>query len=112
MENELTAPLEEAAKKEVSYADFLDDLLTLEVGSKSQKHLAMRIAMARFPFHKTLESFDFKFQPSIDAKLIRELATGRYMHGGDNVLLLGPPEVGKRHQPEPLRLNACHQRVR
>ena len=65
IENELTARLEQAAKKEVSYADFLDDLLTLEVGSKSQKHLAMRIAMARFPFHKTLESFDFRFQPSI-----------------------------------------------
>ncbi len=97
IEQELTARLEQAAKKEISYADFLDDLLTLEVGSKSQKHLAMRTAMARFPFHKILESFDFKFQPSIDPKLIRELATGRYMHGGDNVLLLGPPGVGKSH---------------
>ena len=63
IENELTARLEQAAKKEVSYADFLDDLLTLEVGSKSQKHLAMRIAMARFPFHKTLESFDLDSSP-------------------------------------------------
>ncbi len=112
IENELTARLEQAAKKEVSYADFLDDLLTLEVGSKSQKHLAMRIAMARFPFHKTLESFDFKFQPSIDAKLIRELATGRYMHGGDNVLLLGPPGVGKSHLAVALGLKACEQGVR
>jgi len=112
IENELTARLEQAAKKEVSYADFLDDLLTLEVGSKSQKQLAMRIAMARFPFHKTLESFDFKFQPSIDAKLIRELATGRYMHGGDNVLLLGPPGVGKSHLAVALGLKACEQGVR
>ena len=45
--------------------------------------------MARFPFQKTLESFDFKFQPSIDPKQIRELATGRYIHNGDNFLLLG-----------------------
>ena len=67
--------LEQAAKREVSYADFLDDVLGREVGAKTQKHLAMRIAMARFPFQKTLESFDFKFQPSIDPKLIRELAT-------------------------------------
>ena len=66
VENELTARLEQAAKKEVSYADFLDELLALEVGSKAQKHHQMRIAMARFPFQKTLESFDFKFQPSID----------------------------------------------
>lgn len=70
-ENELTARLEQAAKKEVSYAEFLDELLAAEVGSKTHKHHQMRIAMARFPFQKTLESFDFKFQPSIDPKLIR-----------------------------------------
>jgi len=68
--------------------------------------------MARFPFHKTLESFDFKFQPSIDPKLIRKLATGRYMHGGDNVLLLGPPGVGKSHLAVALGLKACEQGVR
>ena len=92
IEHELTARLEQAAKKEVSYADFLDDLLTLEISSKTQKHHQMRIAMARFPFQKTIESFDFKFQPSIDPKLIRELAGGRYMQSGDNVLFLGPPD--------------------
>ena len=55
----------------MSYADFLDEVLGREVGAKTQKHLAMRVAMARFPFQKTLESFDFKFQPSIDPKLVR-----------------------------------------
>ena len=112
LENELTTRLEQAAKKEVSYADFLDELLALEVGAKSQKHHQMRIAMARFPFHKTLESFDFKFQPSIDAKQIRELATGRYMHGGDNVLFLGPPGVGKSHLAVALGIKACEQGAR
>jgi DNA replication protein DnaC len=52
----------------------------------------MRIAMARFPFQKTLENFDFKFQPSLDPKQIRELAGGRYIQSGENVLLLGPPD--------------------
>ena len=51
--------------------------------------------MACFPFQKTLDAFDFKFQPSIDPKVIRELATGRYLESGDNVLLLSPPGVGK-----------------
>ena len=64
IEQELTARLEEAAKKETSYADFLDQLLACEVDAKTHKHHQMRIAMARFPYQKTLESFDFKFQPS------------------------------------------------
>jgi hypothetical protein len=72
----------------------------------------MRIAMARFPFQKTLESFDFKFQPSLDPKQIRELATGRYIQSGDNLLLLGPPGVGKSHLAVALGIKACEQGVR
>jgi len=74
--------------------------------------LIQRIAMARFPFQKTLESFDFKFQPSIDPKLVRELATGRYMPGGDNVLFLGPPGVGKSRLAVALGMKACEQGIR
>src|ERR1700694_3180123 len=112
IENELTARLEQAAKQERSYAAFLDELLAVVVGAKAQKHHQMRISMARFPFQKTLESFDFKFQPSIDPKQIRELATGRYMEGSDNLLLLGPPGVGKRHLAIALGMKACEQGVR
>jgi DNA replication protein DnaC len=112
LENELTARLEQAAKKEVSYADFLDELLAAEVGAKTHKYNQMRVTMARFPFQKTLESFDFKFQPSIDPKLIRELATGRYIHSGDNLLFLGPPGVGKSHLAVALGMKACEQGVR
>src|SRR5499427_4607844 len=107
VEQELTARLEQAAKRELSYADFLDELLALEVGAKTQKHHQMRITMARFPFHKTLESFDFKFQPSIDVKVIKELTTGRFIANADNVLLLGPPGVGKTHLAVGIGLKAC-----
>ena len=57
----------------------------------------MGIQIAHFPTVKTLEEFDFKFQPSIDQKLVRELATGRFIAGAENVLLFGPPGVGKTH---------------
>jgi DNA replication protein DnaC len=106
---ELSTVLEQAAKQERSYSDFLEDLLSREIQAKSAKHLTMRLAMARFPFQKTLESFDFKFQPSIDAKVIRELATGRYLEHGENVLLLGPPGVGKTHLAVALGVKACEQ---
>ena len=112
IEQELNTRLEQAAKKEVSYADFLDQLLAAEVAAKTQKHQQMRITTARFPFHKTLETFDFKLQPSIDPKQIREIATGRYIQSGDCVLLLGPPGVGKSHLAVALGIKACEQGVR
>jgi DNA replication protein DnaC len=104
---ELPTLLEQAAKKDVSYADFLDEVLTHEVESKHEKHLAMRIAMARFPFQKTLEGFDWKFQPSIEPKIIKELATGRFITEAANALLLGPPGVGKTHLAVALGIQAC-----
>ncbi len=112
IKTELPALLEQAAKREVSYADFLDEVLTHEVQSKHEKHLAMRVGMARFPFQKTLEGFDWKFQPSIEPKVIKELATGRYLAHGESILLLGPPGVGKTHLAVTLGLKACEQGYR
>jgi DNA replication protein DnaC len=57
----------------------------------------MGIQIAHFPVVRTLEEFDFKFQPSIDQKLVRELAAACYVIQGENVLIFGPPGVGKTH---------------
>jgi DNA replication protein DnaC len=104
---QLPSLLQEASKKEAAYTDFLEDLLGRELAAKEERHTSMKTAMARFPFHKSLESFDFKFQPSIDPKVIKELATGRFIADADNVLLLGPPGVGKTHLAVALGLKAC-----
>jgi DNA replication protein DnaC len=103
----LPSLLEAAAKRELSYSDFLEELLSTELAGKQERNTNMRVRMAHFPFEKTLESFDFKFQPSLDPKLVRELATCRYIANAENVLLLGPPGVGKTHLAVALGLKAC-----
>lgn len=105
--DELPGVLQEASKKDLSYSDFLEEALSREISAKHERHTAMKTAMARFPFHKSLDSFDFKFQPSIDPKVIKELASGRFIANTDNVLLLGPPGVGKTHLAVGLGLKAC-----
>ena len=105
--DELPSLLQEASKKELAYSDFLEEVLSREIAAKHERHTAMKTAMARFPFQKTIESFDFKFQPSIDPKIIKDLATCRFIADTDNILLLGPPGVGKTHLAVGLGLKAC-----
>jgi DNA replication protein DnaC len=93
----LDAILSQAARAEPTYLDFLDQILSEETEAKQRKRVAMGIQIAHFPSVKMLEDFDFKFQPSIDQKLIRELATGRFVATAENVLMFGPPGVGKTH---------------
>jgi DNA replication protein DnaC len=93
----LDAILSQAARSEPTYLDFLDQILAEETEAKQRKRVVMGIQIAHFPAIKTLEDFDFKFQPSIDQKLVRELETGRFVSGAENVLLFGPPGVGKTH---------------
>jgi DNA replication protein DnaC len=93
----IDAILAEAARGEPTYLAFLDGVLRDEIASKQRKRVMMGIQIAHFPAVKTLDDFDFAFQPSIDQRLIRELATSRYVANGENVLLFGPPGVGKTH---------------
>jgi DNA replication protein DnaC len=102
----LEALLQDAAARELAYADFLEQVLGEEVVAKTSKNVAMRTAMARFPFVKPLETFDFSYQPSIDKKQVHALASCHFIEHGDNVLVLGPPGVGKSHLAVALGLKA------
>jgi len=108
----IEALLQEASTKEWSYADFLDAVLSEEVASKTQKYIAMRTSLARFPFVKTLETFDFSYQPALDKKQIQALATCRFVETGENIILLGPPGVGKTHLAVGLGLKAIQHGYR
>jgi len=89
--------LESGAKGEMSFLEFLDHVIQEEVQIKDQKRARMRIQMAKFPLDRRLEDYEFSLQPSLDRRLIAELETGRYLANATNVLLLGPPGVGKTH---------------
>jgi DNA replication protein DnaC len=102
----LEALLQHAAANELPYAEFLEQVLGEEVAAKTSKNIAMRTAMARFPFVKPLETFDFEYQPSIDRKQVQQLASCHFIEHGDNVIVLGPPGVGKTHLAVSLGLKA------
>ena len=94
---QLDAVCEQAAKRELDYKAFLAEALDAEWKGRHLKGVEARLGLARFPWLKTLDQFDFNFQPSLDRKVIRELAGLSFVERAENVILLGPPGVGKTH---------------
>jgi len=91
----LPAELERARKEKLSHTAFLERLLAIEVEATEARRLAGRLRFASLPAAWTLADFDFDAQPALDRKLVDELATLRFVDEAANVLLVGPPGVGK-----------------
>ena len=89
--------LDTAASKQLTYPEMLEQLLGVEVDAHRERFLSTRTKMAHFPFQRTLEQFDFAFQPSIDERQVKELASLAFVAEATNILPLGPPGVGKSH---------------
>ena len=106
---QLDAVCEQASKKDLGYKEFLIEVLQTEWKGRHQKGVEARLKLARFPWVKSLEQFDFAFQPSVDRKVVRELAGLGFVDRAENVILLGPPGVGKTHLAIALGLAACRQ---
>lgn len=98
---------QQAAAENWSYSHFLGYLLEGELTERHQKTVALSLQFSRFPALKRLSEFDFDAQPGLDRRLIEELATGRFLHEGRNVILLGPPGVGKTHLAIALGVLTC-----
>jgi len=95
--SQLDTVCEQAAKKELDYRQFLAAALDTEWSGRYQRGVESRLKLARFPWVKTLEQFDFGFQPSVDRKVIRELSGLSFVARAHNVVFLGPPGTGKTH---------------
>src|SRR3990172_2804883 len=97
LEAQLDAVCEQAAQRQADYKTFLVQALQTEWQGRYQRGTELRLRQARFPWRKTLEQFDFEFQPSLDRRQVRELAGMSFVERAHNIIVLGPPGVGKTH---------------
>jgi DNA replication protein DnaC len=97
MRDRLDGLLDEAARRDLTLPEALVLLCAAEVAHREERRIQMGLGIAKFPYVRTLEGFDFTAQPSLDPKQVRDLAACRWVANGDTLLVQGPPGVGKSH---------------
>ena len=99
---------QEAKSHELDYLDFISNLVSDEYTRRQDNLLNRRLKAARFPAMKTLDEFDFDFNPAIKKKDVMALASSAFIYKAQNILLIGPPGVGKSHLAIGLGIAAIH----
>lgn len=107
LQTSLTDTLKLAETDQWGYLQFLDRLLEEELAARESKRIQNALKLAAFPFLKTLDTFDFAFQPSLDRARMQDLAALGFVANKENILLLGPPGTGKTHVAVALAIRAC-----
>jgi len=107
-EKQLDQAAQQAAAAGWSYTHFLGYLLDAELTFRHEKTVRLNLQFANLPYQKQLADFQFQEQPSLDKRIVDELATGRFLHEGRNIVFLGPPGVGKTHLAISLGVLTAH----
>ena len=97
MAEHLQVRLQEAKANDLPYDTFLQNLLDDELSRRRDRLLDRRMKQARFPYLRSIDEFDFNFNPTINKRTVKELATTAFITRHENVLFIGPPGVGKTH---------------
>ncbi|MQY16919.1 IS21 family transposase ISChy4 [Streptomyces sp. RB5] len=96
-----------ADEAKMGYLDFLDLVLSEELAVRDDRRFRQGLRLSRLPHHKTLDEYDFSFQPDLDPRKVKDLATLSFVEDRANAALLGPPGVGKTHIAVALAVAAC-----
>jgi DNA replication protein DnaC len=96
-----------AEEQSKSYLSFLDDLLEEEVARKEQRRIEIAIKISGLPFIKSIDEFDFTFQPGLNRQKVMSLFDLSFIKQNGNIIFMGPPGVGKTHLAVSLALKAC-----
>jgi DNA replication protein DnaC len=103
---------EKATKGNLQYEEYLSLLLEHEWKRKNEASIKAKMGKARFPYLKTLEEFDFTFQPGLSEKEVIKLSSLDFIEKKENIVFLGPPGVGKTHLTVGLGIKACIAKYR
>jgi DNA replication protein DnaC len=107
LEDNLTTLCERADSSQLGYLEFLDLVLEEETGVRDGRRFRNALKLSGLPHHKTIDEFDFAFQPDLDKRKVRDLASLAFVEAKSNVALLGPPGVGKTMLAVSLAVAAC-----
>lgn len=86
--------LHRADTEQLGYLDFLDLIVEEELGIREGRRFRTALRLSKLPHHKTLDEFEFSFQPELDVRKVKDLASLSFIDTKSNVALLGPPRVG------------------
>lgn len=92
---------------QMGYLEFLDLVLEEEHAVKEERRVRHALRVSKMPHHKTLEDYDFSYQPTLDPRKVKDLASLAFAEAKSNAALLGPPGVGKTHIAVALAVAAC-----
>lgn len=101
--------LDQAMQEKWSYSNLVDMLLTDEIERRNNKQLTLRLAKSRLDQNKTIETFDFSFNPKVQVSLIKELTLCTFIEKKQNIFILGPSGVGKSHLAQAIGHQACRK---